>query len=108
MARVTLRLPESLHARLIAESRAVEKSLNEVIVQSLEARLPAASPHLGDEQARMRAALGDLLVSADDLLPPWGDEQDTPLLSHVELQARLPRLDPPLSRTIIDDREDRA
>lgn len=107
MARVTLRLPEPLHARLVEESRATDRSLNELIVESLEARLPEA-PSADEKRERMRRALGPLLVSADDLLPPWEDEQDTPLLTHEELRARLPRLDPPMSQTIIDEREDRV
>ncbi len=108
MARVTLRLPESLHARLIAASRAAGKSLNELIVESLEERLPAQSRDVGTDRELFRAALADLLVSADEVLPPWPEEADTPLLTHEELQNRLPVLSPPLSQTIIDDREDRV
>lgn len=109
MARVTLRLPESLHARLVAESRATDRSLNELIVESLETRLPDVPSSVDEKRELMRKALGDLLVSVDEVMPLWpGEEEDAPVLTHEELVARLPRLDPPLSQTIIEDREDRV
>jgi len=109
MARVTLRLPDSLHARLVAESRAKNRSLNELIVDSLETRLPKEPMSIDEKRERMRKALGDLLVDVDEVMPLWpGEDENTPLLTHEELQARLPRLDPPMSQTVIEDREDRV
>ena len=110
MARVTLRLPDALHARLVAESRATYRSLNELIVESLQARLPEEPMSADEKRERMRKALGDLLVDVDDIMPLWPgeEEDDSPLLTHEELAARLPKLDPPISQTIIEDREDRV
>ena len=58
MARVTLRLPDSLHARLVAEPRDAIRSLNELIVESTASAVAAAEPVSVDEKKRGRHARG--------------------------------------------------
>jgi hypothetical protein len=81
--------------------------LNQFVVDSVyDALSTPTAPPLSDGE-RLRAALGDLVMSR-----PWTliepDDDQTPLLSHEELQRILPPLDPPLSESIISDREDRC
>jgi hypothetical protein len=108
--RVTLRLPDELHQRLEARSRAVGASLNQTIVSALHQALARSARDDVDERTEelrhIRLALGDLLIELDESeLPPElrpGDD----LPDRDAYRESLPRLDPPLSRTIIDDRED--
>ena len=105
-ARLTLRLPERLHDRLIARGRACGKSLNQTIVESLwEAVLfPRVEPLT--EAERLRLALADITIPADELFPDEPDDfSDVP--SAEEIARQMPVLDPPLSQTVIEDREDR-
>jgi hypothetical protein len=88
--------------------------MNELIVESLQARLlEEPTPEhddIDERRARLREALGDLLVPADGVVLPWPfdvKEEDVPLLTHEELAARMPVLDPPISQTVIEEREDR-
>jgi hypothetical protein len=104
MARLTLRLPAPLHAELAARSRECGKSINQLVVDSLEKALERERPAMSDERARMLAALGDLAMDGFDFPDPENDK--VPLLTHEELQ-RLPPIHPSLSESIIADREDR-
>jgi len=107
MIRLTVRLPDDLHGRLVKRSRAAGKSLNQLIVEGAAyAASGGPAPQLS-ERERWRLALGDLLADTEALFEEPGDE-DTPLLSYEELDRIMPRLDPPLSQTIIEDREDRV
>jgi HicB family len=113
MARVTLRLPEDLHRRLRAVSQHRGASLNQLIVAILsEAQahgrlLDQTQDPLLEQVQHVRRALGDLVVELDwSALPPHlqpgEDLPDAETLRHS-----LPELVPPLSATIIADREDR-
>jgi hypothetical protein len=109
--RVTLRLPDELHRRLEARARAAGASLNQTIVSTLHEALARAAPATDDRAEALRhirMALGDLVVALDDAeLPPELRPADD--LPDVDtLRESMPRLDPPLSRTIIDDRADRV
>jgi len=113
MVRVTLRLPDDLHRRLCARSEHRGESLNQVVVDALNDALARGEPAgrdglpLDEQVRRVRAALGDLVIELDlDRFPPeLRPGPDLP--GRDALRARLPRLDPPMSRTIIEDREDR-
>ena len=113
MTRITLRLPDELHRRLRAVSQEAGTSLNQTIVTILDGatngeRKSSEKLSLREaERRRLRAALGDHLADLDvdsllSLVP-----HAVPVSSHEELQRMMPKLDPPLSRTIIEDREDR-
>jgi plasmid stability protein len=112
MARITLRLPDELHRRLRVAAREAGRSLNEEIVTILTERLDGESERqdetpLQRERRRIREALGDLVVDfrPEDFAPffhPLPDDFDRDAFFNS-----LPRLDPPLSQTIIEDREDR-
>lgn len=114
MARITLRLPEDVHRRLHLASERVGSSLNQVIVATLEDALARAE--VADQQGdslmkrveQARRALGDMAVGLDlqdfpSHLRPAEDLPDTD-----ELRQSMPELVPPLSATIVSDREDRV
>jgi hypothetical protein len=110
--RVTLRLPDDLHHRLEARSRAAGASLNQTIVSTLHEALAHTERDAADdgpaEQVRLiRMALGDLVVELDEteLPPELRPSEDLP--DTDALRESMPRLDPPLSATVIADREDR-
>jgi hypothetical protein len=113
MVRVTLRLPDELHhlAKELSEQQGV--SLNDVIVQAVASALrsgPQDESNQGERQVRierLRAALGDMVVSIDlsdfpEQVRPNPQMPDRDVLFHS-----LPVLSPPLSQTIIGEREDR-
>ena len=112
MVRLTLRLPDDLHERLLAANRESGESLNHAIVAILNAALGCEDDHseetpLERERSRVREASGDLVVEIDPA-------EFAPYLNHGgELPDRqalfdsMARLDPPLSRSVIEDREDR-
>ena len=89
-------------------------SLNELIVDSLETTVAfQGTIDQGDDARRsrierLRASLGDLVVHVDvsdfpvELYPIAQEMPDRDALFHS-----LPILDPPLSKTIIEEREDR-
>lgn len=112
MTRLTLRLPDSLHRRLLALSAEAGTSLNQLIVGALSEAATRPRPQPGQEDSlrervqRLRAALGDMVVEIDPAdFPAWVEFRDK-LPSHEELARMLPRLDPPLSQTIIEEREE--
>ena len=114
MTRVTLQLPDDLHRRLQAHSRRTGASLNQVIVAALSEAAVSEEDARGEVEGplkqrveNIRTALGDLAVTLDfEYLPPHlrpdDDLPDTDMFRHS-----LPQLDPPLSATIIAEREDR-
>jgi len=107
MAKLTVRIPDELHERLVVRGRAAGKSLNQLIVDSVRRSLDApAAPKL-NERERLEEALGDLLATPAEKTFVEPDDEETPLLSHEELQRIMPRLTPSLSESIIADREDR-
>ena len=105
MSRLTLRLPPSLHAELAAHSRQCGKSINQLVVDTLRDTLGQKGPAMGDERARMLAALGDL--ASDGMVIEEPGDADIPLLTHEELWQLMPKLSPSFSEQIIADREDR-
>jgi hypothetical protein len=107
-ARLTLRLPENLHERLVARSGACGKSLNQTIVDCLYevVLFPRAQPLT--EAERLRLALADITIPADELFPDEPLDDRDPPLTHETLVRLMPVLDPPLSQTVIEDREDRV
>ena len=113
MTRVTLRLPDDLHQRLRAAAQRTGAPLNQLIVATLSEALMGddlvgkdESP-LMEQVQHIRTALSGLAVDLDaNQLPPHlrpGDE----LPDRAAFQQSLPTLDPPISATIIADREDR-
>ena len=114
MTRVTLRLPDDLHRRLNAASERYGTSLNQLIVAALSgalARDDLAGP-AGDsvtaQVQQIRRALGDLVIEMDtDFLPP-GTRAREDLPDSDTLRQSMPTLHPPLSATVISDREDRV
>lgn len=112
MARVTLRLPEHLHRRLRAVSERTGTSLNQLIVDALcdalarDAVEVQAKDPLLEQVQNIRRALGDLAFELDtSCLPPHlRPGEDLP--DADTLRQSMPTLVPPLSTTIIADRED--
>ena len=113
MARVTLRLPDDLHRRLRAASQKRGLSLNDLAIATLSHALAQgnadgeAEDRLFKQVQQIRSVLGGLAVELDaNALPaelrPGGDLPDVDTI-----RQSIPELAPPLSVTIIADREDR-
>lgn len=113
MSRVTLRLPEDLHRGLRTASQRDGVSLNQLIVDALRASLgpspdaTEAENPLIEQVRQIRRALGEMAVTLDTshLAPDLQPRDDLPTAD--VLGRSMPELDPPLSATIIADREDR-
>jgi plasmid stability protein len=113
MTRVTLQIPDELHKRLSDRARETGETVSQAIVDILSDAMgpertdAQAETPLDAERRRIREALGDLVV---DFHPEDFGALFHPLPDDFDREAffqSLPRLDPPLSRTIIEDREDR-
>ena len=117
--RVTLRLPDELHHRLQMKARQAGVSVNQSIVTALNESVlsgddggNADDEHaaLLDQVRHIRTALGDLIVELDpEDFPAHVRPTATPIdrEGFKGFMRSLPKLDPPLSATIIADREDR-
>jgi len=112
VTRLTLRLPEDLTERLRAESQRTGISLNQLIVAALWDALKQGRILHGEqdplkEQVRLyRIALGDLVADIDvSKFPKRLRPGPLDLYDETRL-AYLPKLDPPLSATIIEEREE--
>jgi hypothetical protein len=103
---LTLWLPDDLHRRLRAASQRSDVSMNETAITLLSDALGHRQADDGDgsplaEQVRhIRAALGDLALPANAFAEGPADETALERLDR-------PRLNPPLSQTISEEREDR-
>jgi hypothetical protein len=113
MTRVTLRLPDDLHQRLRAACFQTGVSLNQFIVATLNEAV-ARGEVVGEEEKplleqvrHIRAALSELVVELDTSQLPPHLRPGNDLPDSAEFMQSLPKLDPPLSATIIADREDR-
>ena len=112
MKRLTLRIPDDLHRRLHASSRASHSSLNDTILTMIRRGLTASEEGPADETPRERErrrvheALASFSSRSDtNSLFPWVP----PLPPDFDWEAfrrSLPVLDPPLSQTIIQEREE--
>lgn len=107
MTRLTLRLSEQLHARLVAEARSTGSSLNQLIVEALRGSLGTKNGPPRSERDTLIEALGDLRADPDALVAYLPRYPETELLSQEELQHRLADRNISLSEAIIADREDR-
>jgi hypothetical protein len=113
VARVTLRLPKDLHRRVRAVSELTGASLNQWITAALGEALARAdvageteNPLL-ERLQHVRKALGDLAVELDMRHVPPHLRPDEDLPDSDAFRRSLPQLIPPLSATIVADREDR-
>lgn len=110
MVRITLRLPESLSDRLTKAARGRKTSLNQLIVTCLNEAVPEEEKDRqaghDEELRRVKAALGAVEIDISTWKKRLGLAEVTP--NREVLRESLPKLDPPLSRTVIEDREDRA
>jgi hypothetical protein len=106
-------LPDHLHSRLREQSEQTGRSLNQTIVSALRATLDETSvgtpqSPLKEQLRQVRAVLGDLVVDFDVgrlLAELDSKDRDT---EDGETTRPLPALNPPLSATVIEDREDRV
>lgn len=113
MQRLTLRLPDRLHRRLRERARGTGASLNQLIIEELDRSIPssdqpAPTPGSVEEERRLvRIALKDGLVDAAGFGWTTSGDDSLEVLDDAAFRASMPKLDPPLSRTIIEDRENR-
>src|SRR5262249_15585068 len=113
MARITLRLTDALHRRLVAASCPSGVSLNQLIASILStASENGQLERHGDdpllERAKhLRLILGDLVgaIDPDELPPTAGSDIDAVPIE--EFRPSLPHLHPRLSAAVSDEREDR-
>ena len=113
MARVTLRLPDELHKRLCEASRKRGISLNRAIIETLRSAADPSGP-VDLDGMTLEAQVQHLRTVAEALsgeirpedFPPELLSQKSPAERARALRS-LPRLDPPLSQTLIEEREDR-
>ena len=84
--------------------------MNQLILECLEEALPAdaatSSTSRQEELRRVKAAVGAMEIDVEAWIDRLGLSRDVP--SREEVFASFPRLDPPLSQTIIEDRIDRG
>ncbi len=113
MTRVTLRLPDELHQRLRVASQKAGTSLNQLIVTALnetvdgEEEAGREKDSLMEQVRHIRTILGDLVVEIDPSQFPPEVRPRPGLPKREELMKLLPRLNPPLSATLAEEREDR-
>ncbi len=114
MVRITLRLPDKLHARVRKASQRRGVSLNELIVSSLEETFDPSDTSSSREDSvaarakRLRAMLGNLVVRTEPPRVPSILPLDATAEQREAFRNSMPILDPPLSQTIIEEREDRV
>ncbi len=113
MTRVTLRLPDELYQRLQALSQRSGASLNGAIVSTLNDALPPRDSTterqtpLQEEISRLRVVLADLIEDVDVTRFPESVRPSGSPVDREAFLASMPRLNPPISQTIIEEREDR-
>lgn len=112
MTTITLQLPDELLQRLQTASREAGMPLDALIVttlsQAISRREVTSEPSeaVREETRRIREALGDLVVdNPEEWVPEIEEEIDFPD-RQTDLDF-MPKLDPPLSATLIEDRDDR-
>ncbi len=113
MARLTLRLPDEIYQRLCAAARRKGISLNQAILETLDRDLlpaPATAPENETPEERERRLMHQWIAGShrnDDFsaLPPHLHPDHAPRDREAFLRS-LPKLDPPLSHTVIQEREE--
>ena len=111
--RVTIEVPDALHERLVEASRRADTSLDTTIVDLIERALAdsaeSSSPDRsnGEPEAfkRAQASLKERLRRGEDMSDLRRRVFDPEVAARE--RAKRPVLDPPLSQTIIEGREDR-
>ncbi len=103
--KLTLRLPAALHEKLLRRARAANRSLNTVIVESIQQSAADESMYPEEsEHEKIRRVLRET-----GLLEPLGPEwkkytENAPDITHAELRQMLEGV-PPLSEAIIEERD---
>jgi hypothetical protein len=97
-------IPDEIYELLKSDAQRKQRSVEEHLRYIIEHVYPTREAEL----ARLRAIMGDDLESpATDLLPRTVRPLEIPI-DHRALRASMPTLDPPLSATIVSDRDDRV
>lgn len=114
MVTLTITIPDDIYERLKAVTEESATTVDDTISTLLNDALPSAAmpvrsqAEIEDERRRVREALKDISTEFD-----WDEfhkGSDITPMTDAERKAilrTLPVLDPPLSQTIIEDREDR-
>jgi hypothetical protein len=110
----TLTIPDKLYARLQAVAASQQRSVDDYLIDVIEKAAPDDTPSNGtrltrdEEQLRIREVMKDLIWSQEDI-DAFFDDLDLPEMSDEEAErivAAIPPLDPPLSQTVIQMREE--
>ncbi|MDI6768142.1 MAG: Arc family DNA-binding protein [Anaerolineales bacterium] len=104
--KLTLRIPAGLHEKLWQRARTTERSLNTVLVETIQHGLSEETTYPETERERVIRVLRD-----SGLWEPQGTEwkkysESAPKLSYREWREKLSGV-PPLSEAIIEEREPR-
>jgi hypothetical protein len=110
----TLTIPDKLFERLQAAAANQRRPVDDLLFEAIElVALPADSPEAkrltrDEEIQRLREAMGDRIWTDEDVdqLFPWLDENPMTEAEIDEILANLPVLDPPLSQTVIQMRDE--
>jgi hypothetical protein len=114
MVTLTITIPDHLYERLKAVTDESAMSLDDAIISAISGTYSCDEPRersraeIEDERRMVREALKDISTEFD-----WDEfhkGSDITPMTDAERKAilrTLPVLDPPLSQTIIEDREDR-
>jgi hypothetical protein len=111
---ITIELPDEMYERLLAVSRDSGSSLDATIAELVGRSLNNNGRAFGNldvaarrrELQRIRAALGPLVEHPAPIQEGTSSLWDAE--SAAEFRRSMPVLDPPLSQTIIEEREDRV
>jgi hypothetical protein len=110
----TLTIPDNLYEQLRAAATRQHRPVEDLLREAIETvARPDDSlenePTTRDEAIRrVRDVLGDDLESGNtEVLPPHLRPHELPV-DHAALRASMPVLDPPLSVTVADERDDRV
>ena len=101
--KLTIRIPYRLHEQIKHRAQEADRSLNSMIIETLNNGLAKSSIYDETQDERAWRAVRESGLF-EPLSPIWSEGlEDTPEVSHEELQKMLKGI-PPLSKIIIEDR----
>lgn len=113
MTTITITLPNELYERLLATSERENRPVDEIAIAGIAREVAppdsAPAPLTRDEERRLiREAMQGRIWTDEDVsqLFPWLDEHPMTEEEIDEILANLPILDPPLSQTVIQMRDE--
>ena len=106
LVKFTLRIPHGLHEKLRKRAQSLDRSLNQVIVDTLKEGLEIENRSTESSKARGLRILRQHNMVAEPGIGRKHFDTNEPEISNAELRVLLNGV-PPLSDAIIEDREPR-